>query len=97
MSIHPSLSTSIKQKKQRSVLKRIEKIKFLMEKSLWAKEKGPFGLPKVKTVRIKIKKEKAAAKTPEEVQAQTQDVPAQETAKPSEAKTPSAKQEAPKK
>ncbi|MEW5757925.1 MAG: small basic protein [Candidatus Omnitrophota bacterium] len=58
MSIHSSLSTSIKLKKQRSVLKRIEKIKHLMEKNLWTPQNSPVGLPKIKTVKIKIKKEK---------------------------------------
>lgn len=76
MSIHPSLSTSIKQRKQRSVLKRIEKIKHLMEKNLWSKEKSPLGLPKVKTVKIKLKKEKAAAKPAAEGQAPAAGAPA---------------------
>ena len=62
MSIHPSLSTS-KKIKQKSVLKRIERIKFLKEKNLWHDGDSVLGLPKIKVVRIKIKKEKAAEKT----------------------------------
>lgn len=59
MSIHPSLSLSDKDKKQRSVLKRAERIKMLMEKGKWKEGDNVYGLPKVKTIRIKIKKEKA--------------------------------------
>lgn len=59
MSIHPSLSISEKDKKQRSVLKRSERIRTMMEKGKWSKGDSVFGLPKIKTVRIKIKKEKA--------------------------------------
>lgn len=59
MSIHPSLSISEKDKKQRSVLKRSERIRTMMEKGKWNKGDSVFGLPKIKTVRIKIKKEKA--------------------------------------
>ena len=59
MSIHPSLSSSEKDKKQRSVLKRTERLKTMMEKNQWKETDSVFGLPKIKTLRIKIKKEKA--------------------------------------
>jgi small basic protein (TIGR04137 family) len=58
MSMHPSLSATDKGKKQRSVLKRIERIKTMMEKEQWKAGDKVFGLPKIKTIRIKIKKEK---------------------------------------
>lgn len=61
MSQHPSLRISDKDKKQRSVLKRHERIKTLKEKEKWEEEDSVFGLPKVKVTRFKIKKEKAAA------------------------------------
>ena len=61
MSQHPSLRVSDKDKKQRSVLKRHERIKILKEKEKWEEEDSVFGLPKVKITRFKIKKEKAAA------------------------------------
>lgn len=61
MSQHPSLRVSDKDKKQRSVLKRHERIKILQEKEKWKEEDSVYGLPKVKIVRFKIKKEKAAA------------------------------------
>ena len=61
MSIHPSLSSSAKTKKTRSVLKRAERLKILMDKDSWQEGQSIFALPKIKTLRIKIKKEKAAA------------------------------------
>jgi len=60
MSIHPSLASSSKDKKQKTVLKRIERIKYMMEKGLWKDDTSIFGLPKIKMVRVKVKKEKAA-------------------------------------
>jgi len=59
MSIHPSLAASDKDKKQRSVLKRTERLKLMQEKKQWKEGDDVFGLPKIKTLRIKIKKEKA--------------------------------------
>jgi len=58
MSIHPSLNSSDKDKKPRSVLKRIERLRTMMEKNQWKEGDDIYGLPKIKTVRIKIKKEK---------------------------------------
>lgn len=58
MSIHPSLRTSEKDKKQRSVLKRAERLKTMLEKKQWKEGDNVYGLPKIKTLRIKIKKEK---------------------------------------
>ncbi len=59
MSIHPSLSSSGKDKKQRSVLKRTERLRLMLEKDQWKEGDDVYGLPKIKTIRIKIKKEKA--------------------------------------
>jgi len=59
MSIHPSLKSTQKIKKQRSVLKRTERLRVMMEKDQWKEGDDVFGLPKIKTIRIKIKKEKA--------------------------------------
>jgi len=58
MSIHPSLSISDKDKKQRSVLKRTERIRMMLEKGQWKEGDKVYGLPKIKSLRIKIKKEK---------------------------------------
>jgi len=62
MSIHPSLELSEKDKKPRSVLKRSERLRMMTEKGQWKEGDDVYGLPKIKTVRIKIKKEKAAEK-----------------------------------
>lgn len=62
MSIHPSLSASAQNKKHKSVLKRSERLRLMLEKGSWQEGQSVFGLPKIKTVRIKIKKEKAAEK-----------------------------------
>lgn len=58
MSIHPSLAISDKDKKQRSVLKRTERIRMMLEKGQWKEGDRVYGLPKIKSLRIKIKKEK---------------------------------------
>jgi len=65
MSIHPSLGAAVKGKQQKSVLKRTERIKHLMSKGLWKEDSRVFGLPKIKALRIKIKKEKAEKTTEE--------------------------------
>ena len=59
MSLHPSLRTSDKDKKARSVLKRIERIRMMHDKGTWKEGDDVYGLPKIKTLRIRIKKEKA--------------------------------------
>lgn len=61
MSQHPSLAGSQKGKRHRSVLKRHEKLKYLMEKNKWEEKKSIYSLPKVKSIRFKVKKEKAVA------------------------------------
>lgn len=63
MSIHPSLAISEKGKKQRSVLKRSERLRMMLEKGKWKEGDSVYGLPKIKTVRIKIKKEKVEKAT----------------------------------
>jgi len=59
MAIHPSLRGADKSKKQRSVLKRAERLKIMIDKGDWKDGDDIYGLPKIKTIRIKIKKEKA--------------------------------------
>jgi len=61
MSQHPSLRSSDKDKQHRSVLKRHERIKILKDKEKWEEKDSVFGLPKVKVIKFKIKKEKAVA------------------------------------
>ena len=67
MSQHPSLRSKGKGIRFRSVLKRFERLRHLLEKEKWEEGMSIFGLPKIKMVRFKIKKEKAA---PEEAAAE---------------------------
>ena len=79
MSQHSSLRAGRRAKQHRSVLKRFERIKTLQEKEAWKEGQSIFGIPKVKTLRIKVKKEKAAetaAAKPEEAAAATAATPA---------------------
>lgn len=46
-------------------MKRAERIRSMLEKGQWKEGDKVFGLPKIKTIRIKIKKEKTAEKTAE--------------------------------
>ncbi|MFH1782401.1 MAG: small basic protein [Candidatus Omnitrophota bacterium] len=70
MSQHPSLKTSKTGKKHRTVLKRYEKLSVLKEKGILKEDDSVFGMPKLKIIRTKIKKEKAEEKPKEgEVQA----------------------------
>ena len=79
MSIHPSLTISEKDKKVRSVLKSTERIRQMHEKGNWKEGDSVYGLPKIKTLRIKVKKEKvekaADATTPGAAGATTAAVP----------------------
>lgn len=59
MSMHPSLKAASKGKKQQTVLKRIERLKTMQDKEKWQEGDDVYHLPKLKTIRIKIKKEKA--------------------------------------
>ena len=58
MSVHPSLKSTDKNKKQRSVLKRTERIKKMIDKDEWKEGDSVYGLPKIKTIKLKLKKEK---------------------------------------
>ena len=62
MSIHSSFKTADTMKRHRSVLSRLERIKLLAQKgSLSLQDSSFLGLPKVKHLKIRMKKEKAAA------------------------------------
>jgi len=65
MSQHPSLRSSDNDSKNRSVLKRYERISLLRDKEKWKEDDSVFGLPKVKIMKFKVKKEKAVAETAE--------------------------------
>jgi small basic protein (TIGR04137 family) len=81
MSQHPSLRSSDKGKQHRSVLKRYEKIKILKDKEIWDEKDSVFGLTKVKIVKFKVKKEKAAAEEGAETPAAGAAAPAAGAAK----------------
>jgi small basic protein (TIGR04137 family) len=60
MSQHPSLRSKQKGKRHRSVLKRYERVRELKEKEKWKEGDSIFGLLKLKILKFKLKKEKAA-------------------------------------
>lgn len=63
MSLHPSLKRAERMAAVRSVMTRTERIKWLMGKGTWEGELRPFGLPKIKIIRLKaVKKEKKEEK-----------------------------------
>ncbi len=59
MGLHPSLKRAEKLGGERSVLKRTERIKRLIEEDKWQEGDPVLGLPKIKVVKMKtMKKEK---------------------------------------
>jgi small basic protein (TIGR04137 family) len=63
MSIDKSLRRKNTLSRSRSVLTRAERIKTLQDQEKWTEGRSPFGLPKVRVIKIvlkKAKKEKAA-------------------------------------
>lgn len=61
MSLHRSLRSTGTMNRHRSVLNRLEKLKNLMAKGTWNEQLSPLGLPKVKNIKVTVKKDKAAA------------------------------------
>jgi small basic protein (TIGR04137 family) len=55
MSIDKSLTLKSKLVRQRNVLTRPERIKYLTDEGLWDEKKSVYGLPKVKIEKIKKK------------------------------------------
>ncbi|MBT3881299.1 MAG: small basic protein [Candidatus Scalindua sp.] len=55
MSIDKSLVAKSKLVRQRNVLTRPERIKFLTDEGLWDEKKSVYGLPKVKIMKLKRK------------------------------------------
>lgn len=86
MTVHPSLSSKGKGKRIRSVLKRFERLKDLIEKEKRKPEDSIFGLPKIKTLRLKAKKAKKAVEAEEAPAEGTAQAPAAEGATKKEAK-----------
>ena len=66
MSIHRSLKSADTMKRHRCVLCRLERIRILQEKgSLDLESSSVLGMPKVKHLKMRIRKEKAAAASAE--------------------------------
>ena len=84
MSQHTSLKFDSVGVKHRNVLKRFERIKKLQEQNKWQERSSIFGLPKVKSLKIKVRKSKVA---PEETGSAT---PAAAPAAGAKAETPKA-------
>ncbi len=62
MSIHSSLKSTGTMKRHRSVLSRLERVRLLQEKGrLNVEEASVLGLPKVRHLKMRVRKEKAAA------------------------------------
>lgn len=77
MSLHPSLAAKDKDQKSRSVMKRSERLRNMLDKGTWKPGDSVYGLPKIKAIRIRIKKEKAE-KAAEGATAETAAAPAKE-------------------
>lgn len=58
MSQHPSLRVDSVGTKHRNVLKRYERVKKMQEQNKWKDRPSAFGLPKYKSIKIKVKKVK---------------------------------------
>ncbi|MCP4366436.1 MAG: small basic protein [Planctomycetes bacterium] len=70
MSIDKSLTVRGRLGRTRSVFSRAERVKMLEGEGRWSREESVFGLPKVKSVRLK-KKPKAEKAPPKEGEAAT--------------------------
>ncbi len=82
MSQHPSLRIDSVGAKHRNVLTRLERIKKLQEENKWNERPSVLGLPKVKSMKIKVKKVKEA---PAEAGAEGAAAPGATAAKPAAA------------
>jgi small basic protein (TIGR04137 family) len=60
MSIDKSLRRKNSLQRARNVLTRGERIKTLMDQERWPEGRSPFGLPKVKVIKLVVKKAKKA-------------------------------------
>jgi len=98
VSQHPSLRAGGVGGRHRNVLKRFERIKILGQEGKWDETKSVYNLPKVKSLKIKVKKVKAEGEekpkvegAPAATQAQTAQPAAKAgTPKPQAAATPKA-------
>ena len=67
MSIHSSFRTSASSAKHRNVLGRLERLEKLEAAGKWrSADQGCLGLPKVRSIKVTIKKKKKVAEAPAE-------------------------------
>jgi small basic protein (TIGR04137 family) len=66
MSLHPSLKRAEKMAASRSVMKRSERIKWLVEKGIWKEKDRVVGLAKIKVVKVKTAKKEKKEEKPAE-------------------------------
>ncbi len=76
MSIDKSLVPKGKLARHRSVLTRTERIQHLTDEGLWDEKKSVYGLPKVKTIKVKKKVKVVKEKTEETADATAADATA---------------------
>jgi small basic protein (TIGR04137 family) len=76
MSIDKSLRRKNQLARARSVLKRDQRIKVLQETDRWQDGRSPFGLPKVRVLKIAAKKGKPKEKAAEEAAPGAEGAPA---------------------
>ena len=63
MSQHPSLRSDSVGAKHRNVFKRLERVKKLQEMGKWSESSTAYNLPKVKSQKVKMKKEAKVKET----------------------------------
>ncbi|MCH7590042.1 small basic protein [PVC group bacterium] len=79
MSLHPSLKAAGQGKSHRNVLKKFERIELLKEQKRWSEGDSIFGIPKVRSIKLRKKK---AAKTEEEADVTSPDAAQKPEASP---------------
>ena len=86
MSIDKSLRRKNQLVRSRNVLTRGERIKVLKDEERWPDGRSPFGLPKVRVVKVAKKPKKAAKEEAKPEEGAEAAAPAEETAKKETAK-----------
>ena len=86
MSVDKSLKMSGKLRRHRSVLSRAERIERLIDEEKWEDGKSVFGLPKVKTVRVRRRGKAKEKPEAAEAQAEGTEAPAEPPEAQGEAK-----------
>ena len=73
MTIDKSLKVSASLVRTRSVLTRAERLEKLKEQERWTEDESVFGLPKVRVVKLQLKKKKKAKKEDEGEEAKAEE------------------------